>query len=193
MLYAVCVCVYVCVCARSVIQLCPTLRNPKNCSPPGSSVHGILQARILERGAISSSRGSSWPGIEPKSLATPASVGGFLTTALWTTQKYSHLEDTCIWQCMPDTWGNVWLDVQRHVCIFESLQLEGSYVRDLLYWKNSEAGFFFFFFFCRQPGEKSWAAPVERALVKRLWEEDSQDGVGMVWGERLQEELERIG
>ena len=34
---------------------------PMDCSPPGSSVHGILQARILECVAISFSRGSSWP------------------------------------------------------------------------------------------------------------------------------------
>ena len=40
---------------------CSTLWNPMDCSPPGSSVHGILQARILEWVAISSSRGSSWP------------------------------------------------------------------------------------------------------------------------------------
>ena len=39
-------------------------------SPPGPSVHGILQARILEWVAISFSRGSSQPGIKPKSLAT---------------------------------------------------------------------------------------------------------------------------
>ena len=39
----------------------PTLCYPMDCSPPGSSVHGISQARILERGAISSSRGSSRP------------------------------------------------------------------------------------------------------------------------------------
>ena len=37
------------------------LCNPVDCSPPGSSVHGILQARILEWVAISFSRGSSWP------------------------------------------------------------------------------------------------------------------------------------
>ena len=47
---------------RSVTQLCPILCNPVDCSPPGSSVHGILQARILEWAAISFSRGSSWPG-----------------------------------------------------------------------------------------------------------------------------------
>ena len=33
-------------------QLCLTLRNPMDCSPPGSSVHGILQAIVLEWGAI---------------------------------------------------------------------------------------------------------------------------------------------
>ena len=40
-------------------QWCPTLCDPKDCSPPGSYVHGILQARILEYVAIPFSRGSS--------------------------------------------------------------------------------------------------------------------------------------
>ena len=53
----VCVCVCVCVCTQS----CPTLCNLMHCSLPDSSVHGIVQARILEWVAISSSRGSSWP------------------------------------------------------------------------------------------------------------------------------------
>ena len=44
-----------------VAQSCPTLCNPMDYSPPGSSVHGILQARILEWVAISFSRGSSEP------------------------------------------------------------------------------------------------------------------------------------
>ena len=35
-----------------VAQSCPTLRDPMDCSPPGSSVHGIFQARVLEWGAI---------------------------------------------------------------------------------------------------------------------------------------------
>ena len=35
-----------------VAHLCPTLRNRMDCSPPGSSVHGIFQARVLEWGAI---------------------------------------------------------------------------------------------------------------------------------------------
>ena len=37
---------------REVSQLCPTLRDPMDCSPPGSSIHGIFQARVLEWGAI---------------------------------------------------------------------------------------------------------------------------------------------
>ena len=49
---------YMCV---LVIQSCPTLCNFMDCIPPGSSVHVILQARILEWGAIPFSRGSSWP------------------------------------------------------------------------------------------------------------------------------------
>ena len=47
--------------ARSVTQLCPTVRNVLDCSPPGSSVDGISQARTLEWVAISFSRGSSRP------------------------------------------------------------------------------------------------------------------------------------
>ena len=43
----------------SVVQSCPTLCNPMDCSPPGSSVNGILQARILGWVAMTSSRGSS--------------------------------------------------------------------------------------------------------------------------------------
>jgi len=35
-----------------VAQLCPTLSDPMDCSPPGSSVYGIFQARVLEWGAI---------------------------------------------------------------------------------------------------------------------------------------------
>ena len=37
---------------REVTQLCPTLSDLMDCSPPGSSVHGIFQARVLEWGAI---------------------------------------------------------------------------------------------------------------------------------------------
>ena len=43
------------------LQSCPTLCNSMDCSPPGSSVHGILQARVLEWVAMPSSRESSQP------------------------------------------------------------------------------------------------------------------------------------
>ena len=49
-----------CAC-MSVVQSCPTLCDPMDCSPPGSSVHGILQARILGWAAIPFSRGPSRP------------------------------------------------------------------------------------------------------------------------------------
>ena len=52
-----------------------TLCDPVDCSPPGSSLHGIFQAKILEWVAISSSRGSPDPGIEPASLMSPVLAG----------------------------------------------------------------------------------------------------------------------
>ena len=48
-------------CYPLIAQSCPSLRDPMDCSPPGSSVHGILQARILGWVAISFFRGSSRP------------------------------------------------------------------------------------------------------------------------------------
>ena len=52
---------YLCaVCAKS-LQSSLTLRDPMDCSPPGSSLQGILQTRILEWVVISFSRGSSLP------------------------------------------------------------------------------------------------------------------------------------
>ena len=65
----VCVCVYVCV---LVTQSCLTLCNPMDSLLPGSSVHGILHARILEWVAIPFSRDPSDPGTEPRSPALQA-------------------------------------------------------------------------------------------------------------------------
>ena len=56
----VCVCMSVCVYVKS-LQSCPTLCDLMEYRPPGSSVHGVLQARILEWAAFASSRGSSQP------------------------------------------------------------------------------------------------------------------------------------
>ena len=60
--------VCVCVCVL-VVQFCPTVCDPMDCSPPCSSVHGYFQARILEWAAIPFCRGSSllrdWTGSPP--------------------------------------------------------------------------------------------------------------------------------
>ena len=57
-----------------------------DCGPPGSPVHGILQARILGWGGVPSPLPGNLPdpGIEPTSLKSPALAGGFFTTsATW--------------------------------------------------------------------------------------------------------------
>ena len=78
----------------SAVQLCLTLCNPSDCSPPGSSVHGIFQARILEWVAISYSPGDlPDPGIETASLAFPALAGGFFITV---SLGKPHLSHYCI-------------------------------------------------------------------------------------------------
>ena len=73
----------------SVSQPYPTLCNPMNYSLPGSSVHAIFHARILEWVGISSSRGSPWPRkiSWDASLASLAWAGVFFATiATWDTQ-----------------------------------------------------------------------------------------------------------
>ena len=66
-----------CVC---VAQLCPALFDPMDCSLPGSSVHAIFQAKILQWVVIFYSRESPWPGIKLMSPVFPALSGGFFTT-----------------------------------------------------------------------------------------------------------------
>ena len=61
-----------------LLQLCPTLCDPVDCSLPGSAVHGIFQARILERVAMPFSRGSSPP--KDRTLS-PALAGELFTTS----------------------------------------------------------------------------------------------------------------
>ena len=52
----------VCCFCYLVTKSCPTLFDPMDCSPPGSSLHGISQVRILEWFTVSSTKGSSWLG-----------------------------------------------------------------------------------------------------------------------------------
>ena len=66
------------------LQSCPTLCDVMDCSLPGSSVYGILQARILEWVAMPFSRGSSQPRYRTSSLMPPPLAGRFFTTsATW--------------------------------------------------------------------------------------------------------------
>ena len=59
------------ICCAELLQSCPTLCDPMDCSLPGSSVHRVLQARILEWVPIPSSRGSSQPVIKPSFPTEP--------------------------------------------------------------------------------------------------------------------------
>ena len=70
-----------CVRAKS-LQLCLTLCNPMDCSPPGSSVHGVLQARILEWVAMPSSSRSSQPRDQTCISRAPI-LGQVLLWACW--------------------------------------------------------------------------------------------------------------
>ena len=69
----------------SVTQSCPTLCDPTDCCLPGSSVHGILQERILEWVPIPLSRGSSWPR---NWTWVSCTVSGFFT--VWATREAPH-------------------------------------------------------------------------------------------------------
>ena len=64
-----------------LLLLCPTLCNAMEWYPPGSSVHGILQVRILEWVAISFSRDLPDLGIKPTSLMSPALADRFFTSS----------------------------------------------------------------------------------------------------------------
>ena len=76
----------------SVTQSCPTLYNPMDCSSPGSSAHGISQARILEWVAISFSRGSSQLRNQPH-LSYGSCIGRWILyhCATWDVQVLNKL------------------------------------------------------------------------------------------------------
>ena len=80
------------VCVK-LLQLCPTLCDPMDYSPPGSSVHGILQAKILEWVVMPSSRESPNPGIEPASSAAPALQADSLPLSHGRSPSYVQLGD----------------------------------------------------------------------------------------------------
>ena len=73
------VCIHMCL----VTQSCPNLCNPMDCSLPGSSIHGIILARILEQVAISFSRGSS----QLRDQTWVSQIAGRLST-VWATREF---------------------------------------------------------------------------------------------------------
>ena len=99
-------CVCVCVCAK-LLQSCPILCDPTDCSPPSSSVHGILQVRMLEWAAIPTSRRSSQHRDGTVSDISSALARRFLTTSTtWDTRniKYTYTYlcvcPVCVCVCM---------------------------------------------------------------------------------------------
>ena len=72
-----------------VAKSCPTLRDPMDCSPPGSSIHGIFPWNYWRRFPFPSPGDRPDPGIEPVSLTSPTLAGAFFTTEP-TGKSYSH-------------------------------------------------------------------------------------------------------
>ena len=114
-------------------QSCPTLWDPMNCSPPGSSVHGILQARIMEWVATAFSRGSS----RPRDQIQVSHIAGrfftiWATRETWLTRGTNSKESKA---CeLPDR--GLWLDWQTGAYMFVALLEMGmSYPAKRLWWE----------------------------------------------------------
>ena len=88
-----------CACVQS-LQSCPTLCDPMDCSPSGSSVHGILQTRILEWVALPCSRGSSRPRDR-----TPVSCVSCTAGIFFTTEPPGEEAHSCTWPALPAPLG----------------------------------------------------------------------------------------
>ena len=79
-----------------VAQLCPTLSDPMDCSLPGSSVHGIFQARVLEWGAIAFSDST-------------------IATVIKVSQMYQQTQRVCVFVCKTAiTVAHLFLGKSRH-------------------------------------------------------------------------------
>ena len=101
-----------------VVQSCLTLCDPMDCSLPGSSVHGILQARILEWVAIPFPRWSSWPRDQ---IWVSCIAGRFFT--VWTTKKIIKLSINTISHIIISIELASWwlvgpLILKNNICIF---------------------------------------------------------------------------
>ena len=111
-------------------QSCLTLCDPMDCSPPGSSVHGVSQARVLEWVAISSYRGSSWPR-DQTHVSCVSCIGGWLLYhwATWETQCESHINNVydlmtivvrcsnycLLWPCLVQHLGHTYVSKSKPI------------------------------------------------------------------------------
>ena len=103
-----------------VAQSCLTPCDPMDCRPPGSSVHGILQAGILEWIAIPFSRGSS----QPRDRTWVSCIaGGFFS--IWTVQAQQDLLPTrdSVWSLNHMSWGRSFLDGVQ-ICLFVAYTID---------------------------------------------------------------------
>ena len=110
--YVHCICVCVCVCVCVCIQSCLTLCDPVDCSLPGFSVHGILQARILEWVTIFSSRGSSWP----RDWTLVSCIGGRRFNLWATREAHVYKDSTFLPQYLPQ-FVNVYFHLTYNVIL----------------------------------------------------------------------------
>ena len=89
-------------CVCSVAQLCLTLCDPMDCNPPGSSVHGILQARILKWVAIPVSMESSWPMGQTRVSCLEYTLSNMVThvsvVRLWRKKITKYLINPNLWE-----------------------------------------------------------------------------------------------
>ena len=93
-----------------LLQSCLTLCNPMDCSPPGSSLHGILQARKLEWVAIPFYRGSSQPRVW---IQVSCIAGGSFT--LWATREaHTHTYEMFLKSNRPQLIKNVTVKENKH-------------------------------------------------------------------------------
>ena len=128
MCVCVCVCVCVCACTRMCMLSRVWLWAPVDCSPPGSSAHGIFPARILEWGAMSSSRGSS----QPREWNRVSCIGRWVLHH-WATRE-------AIWYPFP--WQMPWSTMLCFLVSVFWLSIFGAT-------KQSDFNsYFYFFFFC---------------------------------------------
>ena len=92
-----------------VAQFSPTLSDPMDCNPPGSSIHGIFQAGVLEWGAIAFSAGFFCRRVTPE---LPDSLGSFpqkVESCEWQSDGFLSLPSYFLWQtkfaCLIASWG----------------------------------------------------------------------------------------